>query len=144
MLLPVFRHLLHWSPLFAIFAKEFSFKDAFKRSVLDYLYKQDRLEKFTPQINQSDLEKYVHIHIEEAELSLDPEAQRALISNLIDEAFHKNNEDRKLGLMIATHSPYIVNHLNVLLRAGYLKRQGKTIHSWKRIILPYIVYMKAL
>ena len=104
------------------FAKEFSFKDAFKRSVLDYLYKQDRLEKFTPQINQSDLEKYVHIHIEEAELSLDPEAQRALISNLVDEAFHKNNEDRKLGLMIATHSPYIVNHLNVLLRAGYYEK----------------------
>lgn len=98
-----------FAPLVTIvryFAKEFSFKDAFKRSVLDYLYKQDRLEKFTPQINQSDLEKYVHIHIEEAELSLDPEAQRALISNIIDEAFYKNNEDRKLGLMIATHSPY--------------------------------------
>lgn len=113
------------APLITIvryFAKEFSFKDAFKRSVLDYLYKQDRLEKFTPQINQSDLEKYVHIHIEEAELSLDPEAQRALISNLVDEAFHKNNEDRKLGLMIATHSPYIVNHLNVLLRAGYFEK----------------------
>ena len=42
-------------------------RQAFKRSVLDYLYKQDRLEKFTPQINQSELEKYVHIHIEEAE-----------------------------------------------------------------------------
>lgn len=103
-------------------ANEFSFKDAFKRSVLDYLYKHDRLDKFTPQINQSDLEKYVHIHIEEAELSLDPEAQRALISNLIDEAFHKNKGDRKLGLTIATHSPYIVNHLNVLLRAGYFDR----------------------
>jgi hypothetical protein len=104
------------------FAKEFSFKDAFKRSVLDYLYKQDRLEKFTPQINQSDLEKYVHIHIEEAELSLDPEAQRALISNLVKEAFHENKEDRRLGLTIATHSPYIVNHLNVLLRAGYFEK----------------------
>ena len=34
-------------------------------------------------------DRYVHIHIEEAELSLDPEAQRALISNLVDEAFHK-------------------------------------------------------
>ncbi len=113
------------APLFAIvhyFANGFSFKDAFQRSVLNYLYKQDRLDKFTPQISQSDLEKYVHIHIEEPELSLDPEAQRALISNLIDEAFHKNSEDRKLGLIIATHSPYIVNHLNVLLRAGYFKR----------------------
>lgn len=117
------------APLVAIvhyLAKEFSFKDAFQRSVLNYLYKQDRLEKFTPQISQSDLEKYVHIHIEEAELSLDPEAQRALISTLVDEAFHKNNEDRKLGLMIATHSPYIINHLNVLLRAGYFEKARKT------------------
>ena len=96
MLLPVFRHLPHWLPLSAI-CKRILIQGRFKRSVLDYLYKQDRLEKFTPQINQSDLEKYVHIHIEEAELSLDPEAQRALISNLVDEAFHKNNEDRKLG-----------------------------------------------
>lgn len=113
------------APLVAIvhyFAKEFSFKDAFQRSVLNYLYKQDQLDKFTPQIGQSDLEKYVHIHIEEAELSLDPEAQRALISHLVDEAFHKHNDDRKLGLMIATHSPYIVNHLNVLLRAGYFEK----------------------
>lgn len=107
-------------------AKEFSFKDAFQRSVLNYLYKQDRLDKFTPKISQSELQKYVHIHIEEAELSLDPEAQRALISNLIDEAFHKNNKDRKLGLMIATHSPYIVNHLNVLLRAGYFEKAKKS------------------
>lgn len=115
-------------PLAAIvryFAREFSFKDAFQRSVLTYLYKQDRLEKFTPQINQSDLAKYVHIHIEEAELSLDPESQRSLISNLVDEAFHKNSDDRTLGLMIATHSPYIVNHLNVLLRAGYYEKAKK-------------------
>ncbi len=104
------------------FAREFSFKDAFQRSVLNYLYKQDRLEKFSPQISQSDLEKYVHIHIEEAELSLDPEAQRVLVSNLVEEAFHKRREDRKLGVMMATHSPYIVNHLNVLLRAGYFEK----------------------
>ena len=104
------------------FANEFSFKDAFQRSVLSYLFQQDRLEKFTPTMSQNELEKYVHIHIEEAELSLDPEAQRTLINNLVNTAFHKNKDDRKLGLMIATHSPYIVNHLNVLLRAGYFDK----------------------
>ena len=104
------------------FANEFSFKDAFQRSVLSYLFEQDRLEKFTPTMSQNELEKYVHIHIEEAELSLDPEAQRTLINNLVNTAFHKNKDDRKLGLMIATHSPYIVNHLNVLLRAGYFDK----------------------
>lgn len=112
-------------PLVAIvhyFAQEFSFKDAFQRSVLNYLYKQDLLTKFTPGINRNKLGKYVHIHIEEVELSLAPEEQRAFMSNLIEEVFHKNKKDRKLGLMVSTHSPYIVNHLNVLLRAGYFEK----------------------
>ena len=113
------------APLVAIvhyFAQEFSFKDAFQRSVLNYLYKQDLLTKFTLGINRNKLGKYVHIHIEEVELSLAPEDQRALMSNLIEKVFHKNKKDRKLGLMVSTHSPYIVNHLNVLLRAGYFEK----------------------
>ena len=113
------------APLVAIvhyFAQEFSFKDAFQRSVLNYLYKQDLLTKFTPGINRNKLGKYVHIHIEEVELSLAPEDQRAFMSNLIEEVFHKNKKDRKLGQMVSTHSPYIVNHLNVLLRAGYFEK----------------------
>lgn len=113
------------APLVAIvhyFAQEFSFKDAFQRSVLNYLYKQDLLTKFTPGINRNKLGKYVHIHIEEVELSLALEDQRAFMSNLVEEVFHKNKKDRKLGLMVSTHSPYIVNHLNVLLRAGYFEK----------------------
>ena len=113
------------APLVAIvhyFAQEFSFKDAFQRSVLNYLYKQDLLTKFTPGINRNKLGKYVHIHIEEVELSLAPEDQRAFMSNLVEEVFHKNKKDRKLGLMVSTHSPYIVNQLNVLLRAGYFEK----------------------
>lgn len=113
------------APLVAIvhyFAQEFSFKDAFQRSVLNYLYKQDLLTKFTPGINRNKLGKYVHIHIEEVELSLAPEDQRAFMNNLVEEVFHKNKKDRKLGLMVSTHSPYIVNHLNVLLRAGYFEK----------------------
>lgn len=113
------------APLVAIvhyFAQEFSFKDAFQRSVLNYLYKQDQLTKFTLGINRNKLGKYVHIHIEEVELSLAPEDQRAFMSNLVEEVFHKNKKDRKLGLMVSTHSPYIVNHLNVLLRAGYFEK----------------------
>ena len=113
------------APLVAIvhyFAQEFSFKDAFQRSVLNYLYKQDLLTKFTPGINRNKLGKYVHIHIEEVELSLAPEDQRAFMSNLVEDVFHKNKKDRKLGLMVSTHSPYIVNHLNVLLRAGYFEK----------------------
>ena len=127
------------APLVAIvhyFAQEFSFKDAFQRSVLNYLYKQDLLTKFTLGINRNKLGKYVHIHIEEVELSLAPEDQRAFMSNLVEEVFHKNKKDRKLGLMVSTHSPYIVNHLNVLLRAGYFeKARGKLPFPGRRTTL---------
>ena len=113
------------APLVAIvhyFAQELSFKEALQRYVLNYLYKKDLLTKFTLGINRNKLGKYVHIHIEEVELSLAPEDQRAFMSNLVEEVFHKNKKDRKLGLMVSTHSPYIVNHLNVLLRAGYFEK----------------------
>ena len=63
---------------------------------------------------------------------LPPQWQRVLISVLIDEAFHKNSADRKLGLMIATHSPYIVNHLNVLLRAGYSEKTRESYPCLKK------------
>ena len=33
--------------------------------------------------------------------------------------FHERSDEREVGLVIATHSPYIINHLNVLLRASY-------------------------
>lgn len=52
------------------FAKDYSFKEAFRRSVLDYLYDNELLTKFSPVIELADLPKYVHIHLEEPELSL--------------------------------------------------------------------------
>lgn len=113
------------APLLTIvryFSHEFSFKDAFQRSVLSYLFEQDLIDKFKPEINQNDLQKYVHVHIEEAELSLDPDSQCALINEIIGEAFHQQGTDRHLGLMFTTHSPYITNYLNVLLRASYFNK----------------------
>lgn len=100
------------------FARDFSFKEAFRRSVLDYLYEGDRLADFRPDVELGELPKYVHIHVEEPELSLYPDAQLGLVDTLVKEAFHNKRADRELGLMMATHSPYIINQLNVLLRAG--------------------------
>ena len=103
------------------YAHEFSFKKAFQRSVLNYLFEQDQLSRFRPEIEQSALPKYVHIHLEEPELSLDPNAQRKLINTMVRQIFYDHAADRKLHLMLATHSPYIVNQINVLLGASYSK-----------------------
>ena len=96
------------------FAKEFSFKDAFRRSVMDYLYEEENLQKFNSVVEPTALTKVVDIHIEEPELSLFPDAQCKLIESIFHTALHAES-DRTLNMMLATHSPYILNYLNIVL-----------------------------
>ncbi len=103
------------------FAKDFSFKDAFSRSVMNYLYEMDNLSKFKPVSEPTALPKVVDIHIEEPELSLFPDAQCKLIEKIVYTALHAES-DRTLNLMFATHSPYILNYINVLLNQ---KKEGR-------------------
>jgi len=95
-------------------AQSFSFKDAFQRSVLKYLYESERLTKFKAIVEPTELQKVVFIHIEEPELSLFPNAQCKLIEDLVNVSTHAVS-DRTVNLMLATHSPYILNYLNIIL-----------------------------
>lgn len=96
------------------FAKDFSFKDAFNRSVMSFLYETDNLSRFKAASEPTELPKVVDIHIEEPELSLFPDAQCKLIEKIIYMA-KESNSDRTVNMMIATHSPYILNYLNIVL-----------------------------
>lgn len=96
------------------FAKDFSFKDAFNRSVMSYLYEMENLSKFKAVSEPTTLTKVVNIHIEEPELSLFPDAQCKLIEKIFYTALHAES-DRTLNMMMATHSPYILNYLNIVL-----------------------------
>lgn len=95
-------------------SNEFSFKDAFNRSVMSYLYEMERLSKFKAISEPTELPKIVDIHIEEPELSLFPDAQCRMIDELIYKTTHVR-EDRSVNLMLATHSPYILNYMNIVL-----------------------------
>lgn len=97
------------------FASGFSFKDAIQRSIISYLYDSDALRQYNPQLEPMDMQKYVHIHIEEPELNLFPSAQCGLIDEIVRNSFNSNLDDRHLRLIMATHSPYIVNYLNILI-----------------------------
>lgn len=99
---------------FADASNGFSFKDAFNRSVLNYLYDTYRLTKFKAITEPNNLDKKVFIHIEEPELSLYPDAQCKMIEDLFYTAIH-SDADREINLMMATHSPYILNYLNIVL-----------------------------
>ena len=62
--------------------------------------------------------KTLSVFIEEPELSLYPSAQRRLINRLVKDCFPLYRElDRQVQLAFVTHSPYIVNHLNLLIKA---------------------------
>lgn len=113
-------------------ANGFSFKDAFKRSVLNYLYDMERLNKFKAVTEPSNLKKKVYIHVEEPELSLFPDAQCRLIEEIVLSATHAE-EDREVNMILATHSPYILNYLNVVLnqtddRRAQLRKDNTAVY----------------
>lgn len=112
--------------LMKYFASEFSFKEAMRRSIIMMLFEKDLTEKYHPGIELANLPKYVFMHAEEPELSLDPRSQRRLVNTISKCAFHEKGADREMGIVMATHSPYIINHLNVLLRASYTEK-GKSL-----------------
>lgn len=97
------------------FSKNFSFEDAFNRSVLTYLSSTNDLTSFKAIKNLSEINKKIYIHIEEPELSLYPDAQNKLISDLIKKCFITNGNP--IELFLSTHSPYVINHLNLLIKA---------------------------
>lgn len=110
--------------LLKYFATEFSFKEAMRRSIILMLFDKNLTEKYHPGIELGNLPRYVHLHAEEPELSLDPRSQRRLVDSMMRYTFHERTDEREMGLVLATHSPYIINHLNVLLRASYTQ-QGR-------------------
>lgn len=115
--------------LMRYFSKDFSFKEAMRRSIIQMLFDRNLTEKYHPGIELGNLPKYVHIHAEEPELSLDPRSQRRLVDTMMRYMFHANTDERTMGLVLATHSPYIINHLNVLLRASYSDK-GRDIYQY--------------
>ena len=115
--------------LMKYFANDFSFKEAMRRSIILMLFDKNLTEKYHPGIELGNLPKYVHIHAEEPELSLDPRSQRRLVDSMMRYIFHECEKEREMGLVLATHSPYIINHLNVLLRASYTDN-GRKIYPY--------------
>lgn len=97
------------------FSKRFNFEDAFNRSVLNYLSTTDNLMDFKAVKNLKEIHKKIFIHIEEPELSLFPDAQCELINDLVDKCFITNSNS--IELFLSTHSPYIINHLNLLIKS---------------------------
>lgn len=102
------------------FAKQFNMATAAKNTIKKYMFDADFIEKFgeiSPTLNLSDIKNNnIHLHIEEPELSLYPDGQIQLMKDLIETCYKKNNESYNISMIISTHSPYIMNFLNLAIK----------------------------
>lgn len=107
------------SPLALIveyYTKHYDSADGMNKSIFHYLADSDSLKHFNAVMNAGEIpHSNIFIHIEEPELSLYPESQKSLIDFLVSRCFYLEAKDN-IYLMMATHSPYIVNYLNLLIR----------------------------
>ncbi len=88
---------------------------ALNKSIFRLLSQSDRLSQFKGQRDIGSItSKTVNFHIEEPELSLYPSSQCELIDFIADKCFRSHTSGIDYTVMLATHSPYIVNHLNLL------------------------------
>ena len=100
------------------FSKHYNFKETFNDIIFRYMSQSDNLKNFRGEQNIGDIQyKNVHFHIEEPELSLYPGSQLSLINFIVNRCFVEKRDDYNMTVMMATHSPYIINHLNLLIKA---------------------------
>lgn len=97
------------------FSKHFDIVKETNRSIVELLGRNDSLASFKHDMNVGEItNRSIHLFIEEPELSLFPKAQRSSINMLVRKCLNANTQ---MTLAIATHSPYIINHLNLLMKA---------------------------
>lgn len=98
------------------YSRKFDIIGSMNQAIFSYVTKADALKDFKAVENIGELSrKRVHLFVEEPELSLFPESQLHLMDFIVDRTLSNGPEGYEMSLMMATHSPYIVNYLNVLL-----------------------------
>lgn len=96
------------------FSAYYDIVNSMNSTIVRFLASGDILSKFSA---SSDIGKFPHrrisVHLEEPELSLFPSNQWGLMKYLIGECL--KSESAPLDLTIATHSPYILTALNIMM-----------------------------
>lgn len=115
------------------FARHYDLVNSINSSVLSYLSRSDSLSDFKTQTNIGDFpRRRITLHIEEPELSLFPDNQTGLMEYLYRNFFsvERRSDRTAFQLNVATHSPYLVNHLNLMFKAAETRRpiNGATLN----------------
>ncbi len=97
------------------FSRHYDLIESINKSILSYASKSDNWMSFKPVANLRNFKyRNVSLFIEEPELSLFPSAQNGLM-HFISERCFNGQQDYNLHVIMTSHSPYILNYLNVLI-----------------------------
>lgn len=99
------------------FATNFNLVDSLNRAVLKYLADMDNFTSFKPSVDIGGIKhKHIDVHIEEPEMCLYPDNQLRLMNYLV-KTFADEGNSCRMSLCVTTHSPYLLNQLNLLFKA---------------------------
>ena len=102
------------------FSKYYDIVESMNSTIVRFLAAGDSLSKFSTTSNIGGFpNRRISIHLEEPELSLFPKNQWGLMKYLIEECM--SAEKANMDLTIATHSPYILTALNIMMLAKKAK-----------------------
>lgn len=102
------------------FSKYYDIVESMNSTIVRFLAAGDSLSKFSTTSNIGGFpNRRISIHLEEPELSLFPTNQWGLMKYLIGECGTAEKAD--MDLTIATHSPYILTALNIMMLAKRAK-----------------------
>ena len=97
------------------YSTRYNLEDSLNRALFSYFADNDDLKNFRAGMNVGEFpNRRVNIFIEEPELSLYPNNQIEMVDFLVNRCFSTKHQ-YDMTLMLATHSPYIVNYLNLLI-----------------------------
>lgn len=112
------------APLITIldyFVNRYDLVASFNRAILANLSDSDMLSKFRPELDIGKIKyKNLFFHIEEPELSLYPSTQTELIAQIVRLCFENKSQRFNTYCMMTTHSPYVVNYLNLLIKQRHI------------------------
>lgn len=112
------------------FSKYYDIIESMNSTIVRYLAAGDNLSKFSAGFNIGKFpNKRISLHLEEPELSLFPSNQWGLMRYLIEECL--GAEKAEMDMTIATHSPYIITALNIMMLA--YRAFHKDPEAFKRI-----------
>ncbi len=121
------QSLIPLSVIVEYFTKHYSLIKSFNRAIFKYISEEGEFTLFSAVTDIGKIpNKRVSLHIEEPELSLSPNKQIPLINELVRKCMTEGTPNYELNLMMTTHSPYIINQLNLLLLAN---NKGRTIEG---------------